>query len=174
MRRSLRRAAPEVVTIFTLLVISVLAFAFINSLVEPPKLLFGRSLTAISPSLFPMIILGCLAVLCAILMIMMRFAGPETADSIDEISGREWLRGAAFFAIMICYALTMAPFGFLISTALAMIAMSLLMGTKSIPQLLCVALMGPVLLYLAATRLLAVALPELNAIEIFYARLLGE
>jgi putative tricarboxylic transport membrane protein len=34
-------------------------------------------------------------------------------------------------------------------------------------------LTGPVLLYLAATRLLAVSLPELNVIELAYARMLG-
>ena len=174
MKKSLRRAAPEVLTIATLLVISVLALVFINSLVEPPKLLFGRSLTAIEPSLFPLIVIALLAVLCAILMYLIRFAGAETADSVEDLSAEEWRRGMAFFAIMMCYALTMAPFGFFVSSAIAMIAMSLLMGTRSIFQILCVSLIGPVLLYLAATRLLAVALPELNAIEIFYARLLGE
>ncbi|MEP1209555.1 MAG: tripartite tricarboxylate transporter TctB family protein [Rhizobiaceae bacterium] len=174
MRKTIRRAAPEVLTIATLLVTSVLALVFINYLVEPPKLLFGRSLTAIEPSLFPLIVLALLAGLCAILMWMMRTAGAETADSVEDLSGEEWRRGMAFFAIMICYALTMAPFGFLIASAIAMIAMSLLMGTRSILQIICVSVIGPMLLYLAATRLLAVALPELNAIEVFYARLLGE
>jgi putative tricarboxylic transport membrane protein len=174
MRKALRRSAPEVLTIAVLLVTSILSLVFINSLVEPPKLLFGRSLTAIAPSLFPVIILAALAGLCAILMLMMRMAGAETADSVEDLSASEWRRGMAFFAIMICYALTMAPFGFLISSAIAMIAMSLLMGTRSIPQLLSVAVGGPILLYLAATRLLAVSLPELNAVEIFYSRLLGE
>ena len=131
MRKSLLRATPEVLTIVTLLVISVLALVFINSLVEPPKLLFGRSLTAIEPSLFPLIVIALLALLCAILMFLFRFAGAETADSVEDLSAEEWRRGMAFFAIMICYALTMAPFGFLISSAIAMIAMSLLMGTRS-------------------------------------------
>ena len=174
MMKSLQRAAPEVLIVIALLVLSILALVFLGSLVEPPKLLFGRSLTAITPSLFPMIIIAALAIMCAILMFVMRAGGAETTGGGEVLSKSEWQRGLAFFAIMIAYALTMAPFGFLISSAISMIALSLLMGTRSVLQIIGVAGLGPVLLYLAATRLLAVSLPELNTIEIFYSRLLGE
>ncbi len=169
-----RRATPEMLTVVVLLIVSALALVFLGSLVEPPKLLFGRSLTAIAPSLFPMIIIAALAVMCAILLLVMRAGGAETASGGESLAQSEWQRGMVFFAIMIGYALTMTPFGFLISSAIAMVAMSLLMGTRSVLQIFCVAGLGPVALYLAATRLLAVSLPELNTIEIIYARLLGE
>ncbi|NKB53342.1 MAG: hypothetical protein GKR97_14150 [Rhizobiaceae bacterium] len=174
MTGSSRRATPEVLTVVVLLIVSSLALVFLGSLVEPPKLLFGRALTAITPSLFPMIILAALAAMCAILLFVIRTKGAETANAGDTLAQSEWQRGLVFFSIMIGYALMMTPFGFLISSAIAMIAMSLLMGTRSVLQIFCVAGLGPVALYLAAARLLAVSLPELNTIEIFYARLLGE
>jgi putative tricarboxylic transport membrane protein len=67
----------------------------------------------------------------------------------------------------------MAPLGFLISTAIAMTLISIQMGSRSIVQIAAVAILGPVLLYLAATELLAVSLPELDAIELLYARILA-
>lgn len=174
MKNSSRFAAPDGLTVVTLFVVSVLALVFLGWLVEPPKLLFGRALTAIAPSLFPMIVLGALAVLCAMSLFVMSRDGDETAGSRETLSQREFRRGVAFFAIMIGYALTMVPLGFLISSAIAVTALSLLMGSRSVLQILCVAGIGPALLYLASTRLLAVSLPELNTIEIVYSRLLGE
>jgi putative tricarboxylic transport membrane protein len=75
---------------------------------------------------------------------------------------------------MTLYALTMQPVGFLISSVTAVVLLSLHMGNRSVVQIALLALLGPVLLYLASTRLLAVSLPELNLIELGYARLLGE
>lgn len=46
------RATPETVVLAVLLVLSLLGLAFMGSLVAAPKLLFGRSLSALAPSLF--------------------------------------------------------------------------------------------------------------------------
>jgi putative tricarboxylic transport membrane protein len=174
MRKAVARATPEFLTVVTILIVAAAALVFLGSLVAPPKLLFGRALTAITPSLFPSIVLAALSVMCVIQLFVIRSGGPAVGESMQALSPSEWQRGLAFFAIMLGYALTMAPFGFLISSAIAMALMSVLMGSRSIPQIICVAAIGPALLYLAATRLLAVSLPELHFLEIFYARLLGE
>lgn len=83
-----------------------------------------------------------------------------------------WRRGAVFFGIMTLYGLTMAPLGFLISSAMATALLSVLIGNRRPWQIVILSLIGPMLLYLAATRLLAVSLPELNAIEMFYSRVI--
>ena len=49
-----------------------------------------------------------------------------------------------------------------------------LVGNRSPLQIGLVSIASPILLYLLATRLLAVSLPELSAIEFAYSRLLGE
>lgn len=62
------QATPPVLVLAALLALSLLGLIFIDTLVAAPKLLLGRSLSAIAPSLFPKIILGLLALLCAILL----------------------------------------------------------------------------------------------------------
>lgn len=165
------QATPQVVVLATLLALSLLGLVFINVLVATPKLLLGRSLSAIAPSLFPTIILGLLALLCAIQLFLLNLK--DSHGSEGGLTRREWLRGSGFFGIMALYALTMQPFGFLISSAIAIALISWQLGNRSIVQTLILCFVAPVLLYLAATRLLAVSLPELNVIELAYARLLG-
>jgi len=169
--RFLLKATPEVVVLATFLLLSLLGLVFIDALVAAPKLLLGRSLSAIAPSLFPRIILGLLVLLCIVLLVFLSLKGSHERE--ENLGRGEWLRGCIFFGIMILYALTMEPFGFLISSAIAIALISWQLGNRSIVQTMLLSLVAPVLLYLAATRLLAVSLPELNVIELAYARLLG-
>ncbi|MDV7143891.1 tripartite tricarboxylate transporter TctB family protein [Tropicimonas sp. TH_r6] len=162
----------EILTLNALMVASVLSLIFMNSLVAAPKVLFGRSLSAIPPSLFPSIVLVLLAGMCAATLIIVRTR--ITHSILEDRMGRtEWLRAVILFGIMTLYAMTMVPFGFLISTAIATALIALQMGARSVLQIGLVSFLGPVLLYLAATRLLAVSLPELNTIELFYADMLS-
>lgn len=161
---------PETLFMLVCLVLSGLASIFLGTLVAEPKVLFGRSLTAITPSLFPSLVLGLLFVICVIVLVLHFRASPQD-DGATGIVG--WKRGAVFFGIMTVYALLMVPIGFFLSSALAVSALSLYLGNRSILQIAILAIAGPVSLYLAATRLLAVSLPELNTVELFYARMLG-
>jgi len=171
MKKFTLRPTPEIVVLVVLLVVSLLGLLFIDALVAPPKLLFGRSLTAVAPSLFPSIIFVGLALLCAVLLVLLNLQGGHEHEA--SLTPHEWRRGVVFFGTMTLYALTMEPFGFLISTALAVALLTWQMGNQSWIQTVLLAFGGPILLYLAATRLLAVSLPELNVIELAYARLLG-
>lgn len=166
------RATPEVAVLVALLVLSLLGLVFMDALVAAPKLLFGRSLSALAPALFPSIILSSIALLCAVLLFLLNLEGTSSESEIPDQA--EWRRGAVFFGIMTLYALTMQPFGFLVSSAVAVSLLTWQMGNRSVVQAVLLALVAPALLYLGATRLLAVSLPELNLIELAYARLLGE
>ncbi|RMD95746.1 MAG: tripartite tricarboxylate transporter TctB family protein [Alphaproteobacteria bacterium] len=164
------RFTPEVIFVLVVFVAALLGVFFLGALVAPPKTLLGRSMTAIPPSLFPRIVLGGLAILCA-LFLFARLRGEPPAIR-EEIDRRSLQEGAAFFALLTFYALTMVPLGFFLSTALSMAALSWLVGNRSPVQITVLAVLAPAALYLAATRLLAVSLPELGAIELFWARLL--
>lgn len=166
------RITPESVVLGLLLIFSLLGLIFMDSLVAAPKLLFGRSLSSLAPSMFPAIILALLALLCAVALVQVVRSGD--AETVSGPNGREWLRGIVFFVLMTGYALTMEPLGFLLSSALAIAFSSVLMGNRSALQIAILSFAAPILLYLAATRLLAVSLPELNMVELAYARLLGE
>ncbi|MBG6147277.1 putative tricarboxylic transport membrane protein [Labrenzia sp. EL_142] len=168
-----RRVDPEVIVSAVLGVSSALSIVFMSQLVAPPKVLFGRSLTAISPSLFPYLVLGGLVVL-NILFLYRCNIRPEGIWSEPVYNEHSRIRGLMLFAIMLFYSLAMVPLGFLISSVLTLAMISVLVGNRSPWQIALIALVPPVLLYLGATRLLAVALPELSSIEFFYAYILGE
>lgn len=150
---------------------ALLAVVFMNSLVAPPKTLFGRSLTSIAPSLFPVLVLSILAALSALYFgWRVKNPDPEPEEGLPE---HGLVRGAMLFGLMTVYALLMEPFGFWLSSAISLAALSWLAGNRVVWQITVLSTVGPAMLYLAATRLLAVSLPELNTIELFYARVLG-
>lgn len=138
-----------------------------SSLVAEPKALLGRSLSAIPPSLFPTLVLVTMAALACLLLFSLRksLVSQVSRTFEDGAFGRVIM----LFAVMLFYALCMAPLGFFIASALSMIAISWLAGNRSILQIIAVSVISPIALYLVATRGLAVSLPELSAIEFFYA-----
>ncbi len=165
------RISVDVLLAIAFMVLAGTAILFLGSLVAPPKTLMGRSMTAIPPSMFPNIVLSLLAILSAVFLVG-RLRETPSPFSVG-INTRGWQEGTVFFAILTFYALSMVPLGFFISTAMTMAALSWLVGNRSILQIVILSLVAPVLLYLAATRLLAVSLPELDVLELFYARLLS-
>ncbi len=150
-----------------LALVGILGIVFMSQLVAPPKVLFGRSLTAIPPSLFPALVLGAMAVLACLLLYVLR--GSLLAPQSKTFEEGTLRRVVMLFAVMFFYALTMAPLGFFISSALSMAAVGWIAGNRSILQICAVSTICPVALYLVATRGLAVSLPELSSIEFFFA-----
>jgi len=100
-----------------------------NWIVAAPKMLFGRQLTAISPALFPYIVLAALGVLTALFLRSALLHQRETSDDIEHVTPEGWKRGAALFMAMLAYALLMQPIGFLFSTFLAICTISWIAGT---------------------------------------------
>lgn len=150
-----------------LALLGIFGIVFMPLLVAPPKLLFGRSLTAIPPSLFPALVLGALAILACLLLYLLR--GSLLATQSKTFEEGTLRRVVMLFAVLFFYALTMASLGFFISSSLSMAAVAWIAGNRSILQICAASIICPVALYLVATRGLAVSLPELSAIEFFYA-----
>lgn len=146
-------------------------------LVAAPKLLFGRSLSAIAPSLFPYITLSLIAVLSVLLIVFSLIKGKDndsqnrqTVDEDDsEANDSGLVSTGIFFALLTGYGLLLKPLGFLISSFLVIGATSLLLGNRNLLQILLLAFLAPICLYLLATRAMLVSLPELNQIELLYA-----
>lgn len=163
-------------------------------LVASPKLLFGRSLSAIAPSLFPYITLSLIVllsvVLCIVSLVSMKWKQtpasnkpihshssseainsqePEVSEAVRE---NNWTRKAAFFLLLASYGLLLKPIGFLISSCLVITLASLLLGNRHWIQITLLAIIAPICLYLIATRGMLVSLPELNSIELFYSKLI--
>jgi len=153
------------------------------SLVASPKLLFGRSLSAITPSLFPYITLTLIVLLSAGLILVSLVSSEEkkrqdnnasaSMDEVaDELTENEWVKKGAFFVLLVAYGLLLKPFGFFISSCMAITASSILLGNRHWIQIALLAILAPACLYLIATRGMLVSLPELNQIELFYSHLI--
>ena len=153
-----------------LALVGILGVAFMPFLVAEPKVLFGRSLTAIPPTLFPFLVLGSMAVLAIWLFYSIR--STLVASVARTFEPEAFRRVVMLFAVMFAYALAMVPLGFFISSALAMAAVSWIAGNRIIWQIILVSVICPIGLYVISTRGLAVSLPELSTIEFFYARIL--
>ena len=151
--------------------IGVLGILFMSDLVAKPKALLGRTLTAIEPSLFPLLVLGALALLACGLLFTLR--GSLLAKQSNTFDEGAVYRVVALFAVMFFYALTMAKIGFFISTLMSLAAIAWIAGNRSLSEISAVSIISPIALYLVATRGLAVSLPELSSIEFLYARILN-
>lgn len=147
-------------------------------LVAAPKLLFGRSLSAIAPSLFPSITLSLIAFLAVLVILFSWIAGRRRTLAAELVNGDEsdaedssggLISTTFFFALLTGYGLLLKPLGFLISSFLVISATSLLLGNRNWLQILLLAVLAPICLYLVATRAMLVSLPELNQIELLYA-----
>ena len=129
------------------------------------------------PTLFPSIILTlilALSILAAIFAVIAYKRADSTAvgDAASEpVSDKPFVRVAVFFTTLVCYGLLLEPAGFLMSSFLVITVISLLLGNRNWIQIALFAVVSPVCLYLLATRVLLVSLPELDTIELFYAGL---
>lgn len=167
MRAVLSRMTAEGWLTAILFLLSAALLAFMNLLVAKPKLLFGRSLNAIEPTLFPTIVLAFLAILSAAFLFARRktlLVAPAGGEEDQQL-----ILAIKFFAVLIFYALAMVPLGFFISTVLSLATISWLAGNRSIVQIAALSVISPIALFIIATRGLAVSLPELSPIEFAYA-----
>ena len=169
---SASRLSAERWMLLALCVVAALAVGFMGKIVEPPKVLLGQMLSAIAPSLFPTLVLATLAALSGALFFFTKDDKSDVSDEDVFDWPAKW-RGVRLFLCMLFYALAMEPLGFFLSSCITIILVSLLTGNRSVLQIVSLAVIAPVALYLMATRLLAVSLPELNQIELFYAQQLG-
>lgn len=157
---------------------ALLALFTLPHLVAAPKLLFGRSLSAIEPSFFPYITLTLVAILSAVLISfswvgsrkMTQQAVLDNNDSVVHENRTGFLRTVIFFVLLTSYGLMLKPVGFLISSFLVICATSIMLGNRNWLQILLLAVFAPICLYLLATRAMLVSLPELNQIELWYAQ----
>lgn len=170
MSRPIFEPTPENLTLLGLLIASTLSLACLSVMISTPKALFGGSLSAISPSLFPSIVLVLLAAMCIGTLALNRMAPPGSRRRRVEPQ-----RMAARHRAVRDHDALCADHGQLrLPDLLCHRHRSdrAADGRARPLQIACVALVAPVLLYLGATRLLAVSLPELSVIEFAYARLL--
>ena len=130
-----------------LIIFSVVAFLLIPYQIEKPKLFMGRSLTSLSPSLFPRLaIIGLF-----ILSIWYLVYSPRMNEKnlFRELGARSLVRILVTITVFAAYALLFEPLGFVLSSALVvgfLITLGVMTG-------------APLLIYYIFTHALQVSLP---------------
>ena len=152
------------------LVLSVLAFLFSGRLIVDAPIPLDRDLLAMSPRVFPYLILFGTVVVAAIFLGMrIRGAGPDRDVAFgptDAAASRAaMLRQLAFLIISVGCALLLNTLGFIITMFILMATTSILVGNRKPLQVLGISLAIPLAFYIAVTHVMRTALPEIDLVQ---------
>tara|TARA_R110002049_G_scaffold296421_1_gene484492 strand:- start:153 stop:686 length:534 start_codon:yes stop_codon:yes gene_type:complete len=146
---------------YVALILVILAATFIILIpyqIQAPKLMFGRSFASMEPTLFPTIS-GFGLLLVSVIYLIQSFR-VRTENPFRIIGFRSALRIVIVFGILSGYGLLFEPLGFILSSALAALLISVYLGNRGIISLVLISVALPSLTFYIFTYLLQVSLPE--------------
>ena len=150
------------------LILALLALLFGSWLIAEPPIPLGPDILAMSPRVFPTLILAGTALVAAIFLAAEgkkgRLFGTSPAEETVRSSGTIH-RQSLFVLITVTCALLLTTLGFLTTMFLLMASTSLLVGNRSVFQILTISLVVPLSFYIIVTHVLRTALPEIDLIE---------
>ena len=146
------------VTACLFFIFAIILLVIIPDQITKPKLLMGRSLMGLKPTLFPYIA-ATLLLLLSIWYFAISFGLKET-NLFRELDRSGIISVTISLVVFLSYALLMVPLGFILSSILVMFILSVFFGNKNIALGLAVSIILPVTVYFTFTRLLSVSLPE--------------
>ena len=141
-----------------LIVFSIAAFLLIPYQIEKPKLFMGRSLSSMTPSLFPRLSIVGLFIL-SVWYLIHSFQLNEK-NLFKELEARNYIKGVVSFGVFMAYALLFEPLGFVLSSARVVGSLTLYYGNRNLVIVFIVLTGVPLVVYFVFTRLLKVSLPE--------------
>ena len=150
------------------LLLAVLALVFGGWLIAEPPIPLGPDVLAMSPKVFPTLILAGTALVAAIFLVTKGRNGTLfVASSTDENArdGGTMTRQILFVFITVTCALLLTTLGFLTTMFLLMVSTAVLVGNRSVVQVLSISLVVPLSFYIIVTHVLRTALPEIDFIE---------
>ena len=140
-------------------VLAVALFIAIPTQIETPLVIFGQSLNALDPKLFPSIvaagflILGCIYVFTSLSM--------NDENGLAKLDREAVVNVSVSVAAFAAYAALMEPLGFIPSSALLIGGLSVFYGLRNIVLTLAISFGVPTLMFYVFTRALKVYLPEI-------------
>ena len=146
------------VTAGAVIIFSIVLLIIIPDQITKPKLLMGRSLMGLKPTLFPYIA-ATLLLLLSIWYLVVSFDLKET-NLFKQLDRSGAINVIVSLAVFLGYALLMVPLGFVVSSILVMVILSFFFGNRNHLLGLVVSVSLPLVVYFTFTRLLSVSLPE--------------
>ena len=152
------------------LVLSVLALLFSGLLIVDAPIPLDRDLLAMSPRVFPyLILLGTVFVAAIFVGIRIRDANSGSDVAITSadaaVSRAATIRQLAFLVISVACALLLNTLGFIITMFILMASTSILVGNRKPLQILGISLAIPLGFYIAVTHVMRTALPEIDLVQ---------
>ena len=141
---------------FTLLSLGLLAS--VSGQIAKPRLVMGRSLTALDASLFPYIALGALLLLSLMFLYRCLKGGQKTQSFDFTLSG--FSRTLICLSIFLAYALLMNLVGFITASGLTLFALTTYFGNRNWILGIGVSVLFPVVIYFLFLHAFQVYLPE--------------
>lgn len=163
---------PQADVTFTavVLLLAVLGLVFGGWLIADPLIPLGPGpdILAMNPRVFPTLILAATALVAFIFLAMEGKKGAFSAirKTRNSAAGSAALyRQVLFILITVGCALLLTTLGFLTTMFLIMASTSVLVGNRSVFQVLTISLVLPLSFYIIVTHVLRTALPELDIVE---------
>lgn len=145
-------------TALVLLVLAGLLLASVSSQVAPPKMLFGRRLAALDPTLYPRLVFGAMLLL-ALWYFVVSFRLRES-NLLKGVGAAGFVNVGVTLVCLLAYAFALPRLGFVASGTALIAVLGLFFGNRNHLQTATVALLVPALIYFGLTRLMRVSLPE--------------
>lgn len=141
------------------IVLSVVLYLLVPSEIAQPKLAIARTMGGFKPSLFPEIaLIGLFGVSLWYFVASLRM---KEKNLFAELDVKSLGRIGVAMVIFIGYAILFPLLGYLISTALMALALTLYLGTRKVLVLVLVVIVIPLVIYFMFTQLLMVSLPTI-------------
>lgn len=140
------------------LILWTLLFILVPYQIAKPKLVMGRSLMGLEPTLFPRLAtFG--AILLTLWYLAISFKITEK-NLFREVGRNTYFKVIASLIVFIAYALLFEPLGFVLASFLVAGTLSTFYGNRNVLIGLVVSLAVPLGIYYVFTKLLTVSLPE--------------
>lgn len=162
------RPRADVTFAAVVLVLAVLALIFGSWLIAQPLIPLGPDILAMSPSVFPTLVLVGTTIVSFIFLASQVWRGTlwYATDREDNTGCPDALYRQGFFVVItVTCALLLTSLGFLSTMFLLMASTSILVGNRSLVQILTLSLVLPFCFYTAVTHVLRTELPEADFIE---------
>ena len=153
-----KRINFNIVTAIFFLIFWTVMFILVPYQIAKPKLVMGRALMGLKPTLFPRLAtFGAIVISVWYLAISFRIS---EKNLFKEVGRNTYFKVFASLIVFIVYALLFEPLGFVLSSFLMAGALSTYYGNRNILIGLVVSVGVPIGIYYVFTKLLTVSLPE--------------
>jgi putative tricarboxylic transport membrane protein len=157
-RKLLSRLSVHAYVALFFLVLAIVFYFLIPYQIDKPKMVFGRNLMDMKPTLFPAIAALCLAAMC-VLSIINSYIEPEE-NPFKDMNWSSFRKIAGLVGILYVFALMFEPIGFLISGIIIVGFTSFYLGNRSPIMIAILAFGVPSTVYFVFIKLLKISLPE--------------